>query len=98
LGFRRAAKISLVVAAKNPLAAVDAMLAATLSSGVAATALVGMKNTAALYKGPDNPKDRPLRVGHKNMEETLALLVEYGGLDKASAGKASDYYTNEYLP
>src|SRR4029079_5049700 len=83
--FLRAATKSREEPAKNPQAAVDAMLAAKPKSGVADTALVGMKNTAALYTAPDNPKDRPLRVGHKNMEETLALLVEYGGLDKASA-------------
>ena len=96
--FMRATTKSLEEAAKNPEAAVDAMLAANPKSGVKATALVGMKNTAALYKGPDNPKDRPLRVGEKNMSETLALLTEYGGLDKSSAAKASDYYTNDYLP
>jgi NitT/TauT family transport system substrate-binding protein len=96
--FLRATTRSLEEAAKNPEAAVDAMLKANPKSGVKETALVGMKNTAALYKGPDNPKDRPLRVGAKNMDETLALLVEYGGLDKASAGKAADYYTNDYLP
>lgn len=96
--FLRAATRSLEEAAKDPGAAVDAMLKAMPKSGVKETALVGMKNTAALYHGPDNPKDRPLRVGAKNMDETLALLVEYGGLDKASAGKASDYYTNDYLP
>jgi NitT/TauT family transport system substrate-binding protein len=96
--FLRATTKSLEEAAKNPEAAVDAMLKANPKSGVKETALVGMKNTAALYKGPDNPKDRPLRVGAKNMDETLALLVEYGGLDKSSAGKAGDYYTNDYLP
>ena len=96
--FLRAATRSLEEAAKDPAAAIDAMLAANPKSGVKETALVGMKNTAALYHGPDNPKDRPLRVGAKNMDETLALLVEYGGLDKASAGKAGDYYTNDYLP
>src|SRR6476660_1924887 len=96
--FMRAATRSLEEAAKNPDAAVDAMLKANPKSGVKETALVGMKNTASLYKGPDNPKDRPLRVGAKNMDETLALLVEYGGLDKASAGKAGDYYTNDFLP
>jgi NitT/TauT family transport system substrate-binding protein len=96
--FLRAATRSLEEGAKDPEAAVDAMLAAKPNSGVKATALVGMKATAALYKGPDNPNDRPLRVGAKNMQETLALLVEYGGLDKASAGKAEDYYTNAYLP
>ena len=96
--FLRATTRSLEEAAKNPDAAVDAMLQANPKSGVKDTALVGMKNTAALYKGPDNPNDRPLRVGAKNMDATLALLVEYGGLDKASTGKATDYYTNEYLP
>ena len=96
--FMRATTRSLEEAAKNPDAAVDAMLKANPKSGVKETALVGMKNTASLYKGPDNPNDRPLRVGAKNMDETLALLVEYGGLEKASAGRAGDYYTNEYLP
>ena len=96
--FLRATTRSLEEAAKNPEAAVDAMLKANPKSGVKETAVVGMKNTASLYKGPDNPKDRPLRVGARNMEETLALLVEYGGLDKASSGKATDYYTNDYLP
>ena len=96
--FMRAATRSLEEAAKNPDAAVDAMLKANPKSGVKDTALVGMKETARLYKGPDNPNDRPFRVGAKNMGETLALLVEYGGLDKASAGKAEDYYTNAYLP
>ncbi len=96
--FMRAATKSLEEAAKNPEAAVDAMLKANPKSGVKDTALVGMKQTAALYKGPDNPNDRPFRVGAKNMDETLTLLVDYGGLEKATAGKATDYYTNEYLP
>src|SRR5678815_3441974 len=73
--FMRATTRSLEEAAKNPDAAVDAMLKANPKSGVKETALVGMKNTASLYKGPDNPNDRPLRVGAKNMDETLALLV-----------------------
>jgi NitT/TauT family transport system substrate-binding protein len=96
--FLRATTRSMEEAAKNPEAAVDAMLKAQPKSGVRDTALVGMKATAALYRGPDNPNDRPLRVGAKNMNETMTLLVDYGGLDKASAGKAEDYYTNDYLP
>jgi NitT/TauT family transport system substrate-binding protein len=96
--FMRAATRSLEEAAKNPDAAIDAMLKANPKSGVKETALIGMKTTAALYKGPDNPNDRPFRVGAKNMGETLQLLVDYGGLDKATAGKAEDYYTNDYLP
>ena len=96
--FMRAATRSLEEAAKNPEAAVDAMLKAQPKSGVKDTALVGLKNTIALYHGPDNPSDKPFRVGAKNMSETLQFLVEYGGLDKASAGKAEDYYSNSYLP
>src|SRR4051812_11826103 len=67
--FMRAATKSLEEAAKNPEAAVDAMLKANPKSGVRDTALVGMKATAGLYKGPDNPSDRPFRVGAKNMQE-----------------------------
>ena len=63
--FMRAATRSLEEAAKNPEAAVDAMIKAQPKSGVKDTALVGMKQTAALYKGPDNPGDRPFRVGGK---------------------------------
>jgi len=96
--FMRAATRSLEEAAKNPDAAVDAMLKANPKSGVKDSALVGMKATAALYKGPDNPNDRPFRAGSKNMNETFALLVEYGGLDKATSGKVEDYYTNDFLP
>jgi NitT/TauT family transport system substrate-binding protein len=96
--FLRAATRSLEEAAKNPEAAVDAMLKAKPKSGVHDTAIVGMKETARLYKGPDNPNDRPLRVGAKNMAETLALLTQYGGVDKSEAGKPDDYYTNAYLP
>jgi NitT/TauT family transport system substrate-binding protein len=96
--FLKAATRSLEEGARDPEAAVDAMLKAKPKSGVRETALTGMKATAALYKGPDNPRDRPLRVGAKNMRETMALLEEYGGLDKATAGKVEDYYTNAYLP
>ena len=96
--FLRAATRSLEEAAKNPDAAVDAMLKAKPKSGVRDTAIVGMKETARLYRGPDNPNDRPLRVGAKNMAETLALLTQYGGVDKSEAGKPEDYYTNAYLP
>jgi NitT/TauT family transport system substrate-binding protein len=96
--FLRAATRSMEDAAKDPAAAVDAMLKANPKSGVRDTAIIGMKETARLYKGPDNPNDRPLRVGAKNMAETLTLLTEYGGVEKSSAGKAEDYYTNAYLP
>jgi len=32
------------------------------------------------------------------MDESLQMLVTYGGVDKAAAGVAENYYTNAYLP
>ena len=96
--FLKATTRSMEEATKDPAAAVDAMLKAKPKSGVRDTAIVGMKETARLYHGPDNPNDPPLRVGAKNMADTLALLTEYGGVDKSAAGKPEDYYTNAYLP
>ena len=95
----RAATRSLEEAAKNPEAAVDAMLKANPKSGVKDTALVGMKATAALYKGPDNPNDRPFRVGAKNMNETRSCCSSNtADSTRRRAGKVEDYYTNDYLP
>ncbi len=32
------------------------------------------------------------------MAATLDLMVKYGGVDAATAGKAEDYYSLEFLP
>ena len=95
--FMRAATRAFEDAEKSPEAAVDAMLKANAKSGVRESLIVGLKLTTPLYRTPETAKDRPFRVSAKNMTETFNMLVEYGGLDK-SAGKAEDYYTNEYLP
>jgi NitT/TauT family transport system substrate-binding protein len=34
----------------------------------------------------------------KNVNESLDLLVQYGGLDAATRGKAEDWVTLDYLP
>ena len=95
--FMRAATRAFEDAEKSPEAAVDAMLKANAKSGLRESLIVGLKLTTPLYRTAETAKDRPFRVSAKNMSETFNMLVEYGGLDK-SAGKAEDYYTNEYLP
>ena len=85
-------------AEKSPEAAVDAMLKANPKSGVRDTLIPGMKLTTALYHTTDTAKNRPFRVAPANMADSLNMLVEYGGMEKASAGKAEDYYTNDFLP
>src|SRR3954467_11089432 len=72
--FMRAASQSLEEAAKNPEAAVDAMLKANPKAGFRDTLIVGMRQTAALYHTADTAKDVPFKVSARNMAETMALL------------------------
>ena len=78
-------------------AAVDAMLKANAKSGVRDSLIVGLKLTTPLYHTAETAKLRPFRVSPNDMTESFTLLVDYGGLDK-SAGRAEDYYSNDYLP
>ena len=96
--FMRASTKALEEAEKNPEAAVDATLKANPKAGQRDTMLTGLKLTTALYHTEDTKGLRPLRVSMKNVNETLDLLVQYGGLDAASRGKAEDWVTLDYLP
>lgn len=95
--FMRASTKAFEDAEKNPEAAVDAMLKANSKAGVRDTLITGLKLTTPLYHTADTTKERPFRVSAKNMDESMAMLIEYGGVDKA-AGKATEFYTNEFLP
>ena len=94
----RASTRALEEAAKNPDAAVDAMLKANPKAGVSATRDRRHEDTASLYQGPRQYEGPAVARGVKNMNESLDLLVEYGGMDKAARGKAEDYYTDDFLP
>ncbi|MBS0447218.1 MAG: ABC transporter substrate-binding protein [Proteobacteria bacterium] len=96
--FMRAATRSMEEAAKNPEAAVDAMLKADPKSGFKESLTGGLKQAIALYAAPGMPPGQPYRVAPKTMSDSFQMLVDYGGLDKETAGKAEDYYTNDYLP
>jgi len=96
--FMRASTRAFEAAEKDPQAAVAATLAAQPKSGKAETMLTGLKLTTALYHTDETKTNRPFRVSMKNVNESLDLLVQYGGLEPASRGKAEDYVTLEYLP
>jgi NitT/TauT family transport system substrate-binding protein len=96
--FMRATTKALEEAEKNPEAAVDATLKAQPKSGQRDTMLVGVKLTTALYHTDDTKSLRPLRVSMKNVNESLDLLIQYGGMDPATRGKPEDWVTLEYLP
>jgi len=96
--FMRASTRALEEAEKNPEAAVDATLKANPKAGQRDTMLTGLKLTTALYHTDETKGQRPFRVSMKNVNESLDLLVQYGGLDAGARGKAEDWVTLDYLP
>lgn len=96
--FMRASTRALEEAEKNPEAAVDAMLKAQPKAGLRETLVIGMKLTTPLYHTEDTKGQRPFRVSMKNVNESLDMLVQYGGMDPATRGKAEDYVALEFLP
>ena len=96
--FMRASTRTFEEAEKNPEAAVDAMLRASPKAGQRETLVIGMKLTTPLYHTAETKGMRPFRVSMKDVNESLDMLVQYGGLDPATRGKAEDYVTLDYLP
>ncbi len=96
--FMRASTRAVEATVKDPQAAVDAMLEAKPNAGVSETLLVGLKRSIELYHTEDTKGQRPFRVAMDNVDKSLDLLVEYGGVDAAHRGKAQDYVTLDYLP
>ena len=96
--FMRAATRSLEESEKNPEAAVDATLKAQPKAGQRDTLIIGLKLTTPLFHTDETKAMRPFRASMKDVNDSLDLLVQYGGLDPAVRGKAEDWVTNEYLP
>lgn len=96
--FMRASTKAFAEAEKNPEAAVDALLKAKPKAGQRDTLIIGLKLTTPLYRTAGTKGQAPFRVDMANVEESLDLLVKYGGLDPAVRGKATDWVTLDYLP
>ena len=96
--FMRATTKAFEETEKNPDASIDAMLKANSKAGQRDTLLIGIKLTAPLYHSAETKGQRPLRASMKDVNDSLDLLVQYGGLDPAVRGKAEDWVTNEFLP
>ncbi len=96
--FMRATTRAHEETAKNPEAAIDAMLKAMPKAGQRDTLNIGIKLTTPLYHTDNTKGQRPLRVSMKDVNESLDMLVQYGGLDPAVRGKPEDWVTNEFLP
>ncbi|RYF75302.1 MAG: nitrate ABC transporter substrate-binding protein [Comamonadaceae bacterium] len=96
--FMRATTKAFEETEKAPEAAIDAMLAANSKAGQRETLVIGIKLTTPLFHTAETKSMRPLRASMKDVNESLDLLVQYGGLDAAARGKAEDWVTNDFLP
>jgi NitT/TauT family transport system substrate-binding protein len=96
--FMRATTRAFEETEKAPEAAIDAMLKADSKAGQRDTLIVGIKLTTPLFHSAETKGLRPLRASMKDVNDSLDLLVQYGGLDASVRGKAEDWVTNDFLP
>jgi NitT/TauT family transport system substrate-binding protein len=96
--FMRATTRAFEESVKSPEAAVDAMLKASPKAGKRESLVTGLKLTTPLYHSPETKGQRPFRASMKDVNETLDMLVQYGGMEASARGKAEDWVTNDFLP
>ncbi len=96
--FMRAATRSVEESIKNPKEAVDAMLRAFPAAAMPEANLESLKVSQTLYHTAETKGMKPFRVARATIDESLNVLVKYGGMDPAQRGKAEDYFTLEFLP
>jgi NitT/TauT family transport system substrate-binding protein len=96
--FMAATRKSIEEASKHPKDAAQAILTANPKGGKIETLTQGFELTIPLYKDPTGESKEVLRVSDKNMTDTVALMIEYGGLEAKAKDELKNYYTNAYLP
>jgi NitT/TauT family transport system substrate-binding protein len=96
--FMLATTKAMELASRDPKGAAQAILNANPKGGKIETLTQGFELTIPFYADPTGESSRPLRVSEQNMNDTVNVMIGYGGLDAKSKGHASDFYTNEYLP
>jgi NitT/TauT family transport system substrate-binding protein len=96
--FMRATTRAFEETEKNPEASIDAMLKANAKAGQRDTLIVGIKLTTPLYHSAETTGQRPLRASLMDINDSLDLLVQYGGLDPAARGKAVDWVPTACRP
>ena len=93
----RAATLAMEDTEKNPEAAVEALLKEFPKAGTPEALMSGLKTAIPLFHTADTRGQRPFRVSAKTMADTLATMLQIGGIE-ASGADASKYYTNDFLP
>jgi NitT/TauT family transport system substrate-binding protein len=96
--FMKAATRSAEAAEKDPEAAIDALLKAYPKAGERQMLIDGLKLTLPLYHTDETRDQPPFKVGPANFANSVAMLVEYAGVNPSAATRPQDFYTLQYLP
>jgi NitT/TauT family transport system substrate-binding protein len=96
--FMTASIKAVEAAVKDPKGAAQSILNANPKGGKIETLTQGFELTIPLYKDPTGESKQVFRVGDKIMQESVDLMVEYGGLEAVAKEKVTTFYTNDYLP
>jgi len=96
--FMRAATRAVEDSEKDPAAAVDAMLKAQPKAGDRTALIKGLALTLPLYHTDETKDLPPFRVAPDSILAAVALLTEYGGVDKAALQSVGSFYTLTDLP
>ncbi|WP_407716691.1 ABC transporter substrate-binding protein [Mangrovibrevibacter kandeliae] len=96
--FMAAATKSVEYASAHPEEAAKAILDALPKAGKEPTLLEGFQRTIPLYHTKDTEGQPPFRVTPQNMQQTVDLLIQYGGLEAEAKDEVDTFYTNDYLP
>jgi NitT/TauT family transport system substrate-binding protein len=96
--FMAATTEAIEAAEKDPAGAIKAVLAALPKAGKPETLQEGFQLTIPLYRTAETKSKRPFQVTDENMADSVALLVEYGGVDGTASKDPKAFYTREFLP
>jgi NitT/TauT family transport system substrate-binding protein len=94
--FMAASTKAIEAASKDPGGAAQSILNANPKGGKIDTLTQGFELTIPFYADPTGAVSRPFRVSEQNMNDTINVMVEYGGLDAKAKDHANSFYTNEY--
>src|SRR5215207_5416011 len=96
--FMSAATKSIEAAEKDPSGAADAILKINPKGGKKETLQEGFELTIPLYRTEETKTLRPFNVSDANMKDSVALLVEYGGVNASANSDPKAFYTRDFLP
>jgi NitT/TauT family transport system substrate-binding protein len=96
--FMSAATKAIEAAEKDPSGAADAILKINPKGGKKETLQEGFELTIPLYRTEETKSLRPFNVSDANMKDSVALLVEYGGVDASANNDPKAFYTKDFLP